>query len=253
MSDKFLIPVETLVPEDIFKQGGTDPIIKLIKEKVESFERPDISSAKGRAAIVSLAYDVARSKTFIDDMGKKVKEKYQSIIKPIDAERKKVRDELDALKDQVRKPVTDWEIEQERTKAEKKAREQFEKDWDAAIIDNDIVNRERELARREAELKRQEEEQRKADMEHRGNINRSILHFFAKKLNVPPEYIMQEIRQRRGLDKNDKSEDSAILLMSPMEKLKKVVAWNLGSERWADEFLTWARDCGIDDLNEVEI
>lgn len=155
MEENMLIPVQNLVPEDVFKEGGTDPIINAIKAEVEKFQ-PDISTAKSRNEIASIAHKVARSKTFIDNMGKAVKDKYQSIIKPIDAERKKVRDELDALKEQVRKPLTDWENEQARIKAEEEALEKYNSDWDQAIIDNDIFNRERELKRREEELARQE-------------------------------------------------------------------------------------------------
>ena len=157
--DKFMIPAMKLVPEDIFKAGGTDTIIEAIKAECEK-HTPDTTTSKGRAEIKSLAFKVAQSKTFIDAMGKDVKAKYQAIISPIDAERKKVRDELDLLKDKVRKPLTDWENEQARIEAEEKAREQYLEAWDDAIREDAVFTRERDLARREAELKRQEEERK---------------------------------------------------------------------------------------------
>ena len=91
--ENYLVSFENLTPEDVFKEGGTDPIIKAIEIEISKFE-PTTETAKGRSEIASLSHKIARSKTFIDNMGKNVKEKYQAIIKPIDAERKKVRDKL---------------------------------------------------------------------------------------------------------------------------------------------------------------
>lgn len=159
MEDNQLIKVSSLVPEDVFKTGGSLIIIDAIKKEV-SKHTPDVSTLKGRKEIASLAHKVAQSKTLLDDLGKAVKEKYKLIIDPIDKERKTIRDELDALKTEVRKPLTDWEDEQERIKAEAEAIEKYNADWDQAIIDNDLFNREREIARKEAELKRIEDERK---------------------------------------------------------------------------------------------
>jgi len=41
------------------------------------------------------------------------KERLKEQPKLVDAERKRMRDKLDALKDQVRKPLTDWENAEE--------------------------------------------------------------------------------------------------------------------------------------------
>ena len=162
----YLIPVEKLVPEDVFKEGGTDPIISKIKSIVDEFVS-DTETAKGRAEIKSFAFKVTKSKTFLLGLGDSVAEKYrkiikdnQALLKPISSEQKKLGEELDALKDQARKPLTDWENEQARIKAEAEALEKYNSDWDQAIIDNDLFNREREIARKEAELKRKEEERK---------------------------------------------------------------------------------------------
>ena len=159
MTETSLVVLQNIVPENIFKEGGAKSILDAIKKEVSKHE-PDISTVKGRKEIASLAHKVAQSKTFLDNMGKDVKEKYKKIIDPIDKERKTIRDELDALKEEVRRPLTEWEEEQERIKTEKEALGKFNSDWDQAIIDNDLFNREREIARKEAELKRIEEEKR---------------------------------------------------------------------------------------------
>lgn len=85
-----------------------DPILAQIKKIVSEFT-PDVSTAKGRDEIRSIANKVARSKTYLDGIGKKLTDEYKEIPKKIDANRKRIRDELDALKDEVRRPLTEWE------------------------------------------------------------------------------------------------------------------------------------------------
>src|SRR5690606_16760256 len=69
----------------------------------------DVTTAKGRKEIASLAYKVAQSKAAIDAEGKKLKEQYTVITSKIDADRKIARDQLDAERDRIRQPLTDWE------------------------------------------------------------------------------------------------------------------------------------------------
>lgn len=75
---------------------------------------PDLSTVKGRKAIASLAYKVAQSKTALDKAGKSLTDEARAQIASVDAERRKVRERLDALKEKVRKPLDDWEAEEER-------------------------------------------------------------------------------------------------------------------------------------------
>ncbi|MBI1182618.1 MAG: hypothetical protein GC201_18925 [Alphaproteobacteria bacterium] len=88
-----------------------------IRRECEAHE-PDLSTEKGRKAIASLAYKVARTKTAIDDAGKALNEDARKQISVVDAARKTIRDRLDALKDQVRKPLTDWETAEKARKDE---------------------------------------------------------------------------------------------------------------------------------------
>ena len=98
---------------DVFRSAeAVDPIIQRIRDEVQS-HAPDLTTAKGRDAIKSLAYKVSRSKTALDDAGKKLTEDARSQISVIDKARKKIRDELDALRDEARKPLTDWEEAEE--------------------------------------------------------------------------------------------------------------------------------------------
>lgn len=74
---------------------------------------PDLSTEKSRKAIGSLAYKIARTKTAIDDAGKKLNEDLRKEINVVDAKRREIRDTLDGMRDQVRKPLDDWEAAEE--------------------------------------------------------------------------------------------------------------------------------------------
>lgn len=83
-----------------------------IKAEVEAFE-PDISTVASRKNIASLAYKVIRTKTAIDAAGKKLNEDARAKIKKIDEARRLIRADLDALAEQARKPLTEWENAEE--------------------------------------------------------------------------------------------------------------------------------------------
>jgi ABC-type Zn uptake system ZnuABC Zn-binding protein ZnuA len=78
---------------------------------------PDVTTKK--AATLSHPWLTrSRSKTYIDNAGKDLVAELKALPKQIDESRRVVRERLDALKDEVRRPLTEWEAEQERIKAE---------------------------------------------------------------------------------------------------------------------------------------
>ncbi|MGL4750998.1 MAG: hypothetical protein ACRCXB_01060, partial [Aeromonadaceae bacterium] len=83
-----------------------------IRQKATSLV-PDITTTKGRKEIASVAYAVAKTKTYLEGFGKELTDKYKEIPKRIDANRKVLRDTLDALKDEVRAPLTQYEAAEE--------------------------------------------------------------------------------------------------------------------------------------------
>lgn len=88
--------------------GGIDSLISALKSEA-SAEVPDITTAKGRARIASLAHKVSKTKVLVDDFGKELVSEEKKRLALIDADRKKWRDACDALRDEIRKPLTDWE------------------------------------------------------------------------------------------------------------------------------------------------
>lgn len=105
----------------IFSPGGVDEILAKLKAEVRAIPT-DISTPAGRKQIASLAYKVARSKTALDDLGKDLVADWKEKAKKVDEDRRRIRAELDDLKDEVRKPLTDWEnAEQARVAAHESA------------------------------------------------------------------------------------------------------------------------------------
>ena len=104
------VPRETAL--QVFSaEQGLDPYLAKIRAEIESFV-PDVSTAKGRKEIASIAYKVAQSKTALDNVGKDLVAELKEVPKKIDAERKRMRDLLDSWKDEVRAPLTEWEAEE---------------------------------------------------------------------------------------------------------------------------------------------
>lgn len=102
-----LPPAETAL--QIYQTAkGLDPYIERIRQEVTGHE-PDLKTKKGRDAIASRAFKVRKIKTALDGLGKEQVDRLKEIPKLIDAERKRMRETLDALADEVRKPLTDWE------------------------------------------------------------------------------------------------------------------------------------------------
>lgn len=92
-------------------EQGLDPYLAKIRQEIDGFV-PDVSTAKGRKEIASIAYKVAQSKTALDNVGKDLVAELKEVPKKIDAERKRMRDLLDSWKDEVRAPLTAWEAEE---------------------------------------------------------------------------------------------------------------------------------------------
>ncbi|MCO0287388.1 hypothetical protein [Klebsiella pneumoniae complex sp. WS3221] len=148
-----------------------DPLIEAIEKEARSLV-PDVTTKKGRDAIASMAHKVARSKTYIDNAGKDLVAELKALPKQIDESRRVVRERLDALKDEVRRPLTEWEAEQERIKAEEAMNAlhaealvmnenidlqravQFEADHEMALLMNDAFDREQAEKKAEAERQR---------------------------------------------------------------------------------------------------
>lgn len=118
MENNALIVIDKVDPVEVFTNGGIEPVLDEIRNKATDFD-PDTSTDEGRKEIASMAYKVSRSKTLLDDLGKALVADWKAKVKKVDGARKQIRDNLDALKTEVRQPLTEWEAEQERIRLEK--------------------------------------------------------------------------------------------------------------------------------------
>jgi hypothetical protein len=110
MTELAIINETSLAAVYATKQGA-DEIIDRIRAAAMA-EAQDLTTAAGRKRVASVAYRVAQSKTAIDDQGKKLGEAAKKQVDAINATRKRLRDGLDALRDEVRAPLSDWEAKE---------------------------------------------------------------------------------------------------------------------------------------------
>lgn len=103
-----LLPTKETAMQVFSNPKGLSPYLDQIKAELDAFV-PDVSTKKGRDAIASIAYKVAKSKTALDNIGKDLVAELKDVPKKIDAERKWMRDTLDQWRDDVRAPLTAWE------------------------------------------------------------------------------------------------------------------------------------------------
>lgn len=197
----------------------------------------DLSKAKNRDAIKSLAYKVTQSKTHIDKAGKLVVDELKELPKKVDASRKQCRDELDALSDEIRNPVTVWEdAEKARVAAEELAR-QIERDHEEALQMNELhdlrkAEEERKRIEHENEIKRQAAEQARIEAEQKAQREREAVELKAKQEREAAELkARQEVeaaakreREAREAQERAEREKQEAIAKAEREKLAAVEA-----------------------------
>lgn len=179
MSEVTDLTVIEIKPEQapvLYVAGGLDAYLEQIRQAVN--EVPDLSTKKGRDRVASLAAQVSRSKTAIEKPGREYLKRLKEAVRPAEAEIKRFVDACDELRDATRRPLTEWEAEQERIKAEEAMNAmhaealvmnenidlqraiQFEADHEMALLMNKDIDREREEQRRLAEQAQRERDER---------------------------------------------------------------------------------------------
>lgn len=179
MSEVTDLTVIEIKPEQapvLYVAGGLDAYLEQIRQAVN--EVPDLSTKKGRDRVASLAAQVSRSKTAIEKPGREYLKRLKEAVRPAEAEIKRFVDACDDLRDATRRPLTEWEAEQERIKTEEamnvlhaealEMNEEFDRqrvakieaDHEMALLMNDAFDRDREELRRLAEQAQRERDER---------------------------------------------------------------------------------------------
>ena len=105
------LALPTITPESypaLYVSGGLDPYYQQIRNQVLS-EVPDLSTKKGIARVKSLAAMVSSSKVAIEKPGREYLKQLKEMPKVIEAELRDWNQKMDALRDEVRQPVTELE------------------------------------------------------------------------------------------------------------------------------------------------
>ena len=95
-----------------FKNGANlDGLYNVVETKARALVA-DVTTKEGVSQIKSTARQIASIKKRVDDLGKDVVAELKDLPKQIDANRKKWREDMEALQDEIRKPVTEIENRQ---------------------------------------------------------------------------------------------------------------------------------------------
>ncbi len=92
----------------IYVAGGLQKFINLVKGEIEG-EVPDLTTRKGRERIASLAAKVSKSKTAVEKPGRDYLRRLKEMPKVVEAELRDFVTKMDTLRDETRRPLTEWE------------------------------------------------------------------------------------------------------------------------------------------------
>ena len=154
----------------ISKGGELDFLTEQLREKVGSFEH-DMSTGVSRNRSASLSRKISTAKTKVVKFAKATIEDDEIKIKKVKASLKKLSSDFDELRDEARRPLTEWENEQKIIEAEKAEREaegkrraQLENDHEMGLLLNEKIDRDAK-EKREIEEAAAKLEQEKAAQE----------------------------------------------------------------------------------------
>jgi hypothetical protein len=108
VSNELIIKEKSYPVEKFFQSETVDSVLGQLEEEAKNFVG-DPTTAQGRKEIISFARKFSSTKAMIEKAGKSYVADLKALPKLIDAERKKIKEKCDALRDEVRRPVTEWE------------------------------------------------------------------------------------------------------------------------------------------------
>lgn len=114
ITDLTVIEIKPDQAPALYVPNGLDGFLEQIRNSVN--EVPDLSTAKGRARIASLAAQVSRSKTAIEKPGREYLKRLKELPKEVEAELRRFVTSCDDIRDATRRPLTEWEQAEEERK-----------------------------------------------------------------------------------------------------------------------------------------
>ncbi len=160
-----LVPiVDQKAIEEIFLSKKLQEQVQLIVDDGDNYVA-DVATKSGRSLCITKAASIVTQKVIVENARKALKSQYKIHIDNIDRAGKTARDSLNAVRDRVRQPVTDWEAEEKKRLQIERDLVELEMDWDEAISENNLFDREAKMAKMEMEMEIKEERAAEAEKE----------------------------------------------------------------------------------------
>ncbi len=162
-----LIPIESVNALELFtKEGQLEDLLNKIGDYVVPIIF-DTETAEGRKDCKALAYKIARSKTTIENAGKELVSDWKAKAKVVDLKRKQSRDFLTELQTTIRKPLTEYELEQERLAQAAAQKAEMEACELEAYAENELFDREAKVSETEARIAAEQAERDRIEAERK--------------------------------------------------------------------------------------
>ncbi|MBO1561827.1 hypothetical protein [Yersinia pseudotuberculosis] len=214
----------------LYVTNGLDKYLNQIRQAVN--EVPDVTTAKGRARIASLAASASRSKTAIEKPGREYLRHLKEQPKIIEAELRRFVIECDEIRDETRRPLTEWEAEQDRLKQEAEAKKKAEQlaaeievAHEMALLMNDAFDRdEKEKADEVERLRKAHEEfitQQAAEKAKREAEEKAKRDIEAAEQRERDAKLAQERAEREKLEATELAERNRIAAEQKAEREKQ--------------------------------
>lgn len=97
----------------IYVTGGLVQFFDAVQAEVAA-EVPDLTTRKGRERIASLAAKVSKSKAAVEKPGRDYLKRLKEMPKIVEAELREFVNKMDSLRDETRRPLTEWEEAEDR-------------------------------------------------------------------------------------------------------------------------------------------
>lgn len=105
-----------IAPKDALAMFTTDdpaaamaPIVEKVRAVVGEWENPGIDTPAARKEVASMAYRITRARGAVEKIGKELAAEAKKVPGKIDATRRYIEKTFDAMRDEIRAPLTAWE------------------------------------------------------------------------------------------------------------------------------------------------
>ena len=196
--------------KDLFAHDQIREVVTWAKGE-ESKHTPDTSTDKGRKAIASNSARVSSTKVILEKIAAarkaEIKKDSEAEVEVIQTGLKYWVAELETLRDDSRKPLTEWEAEDKARKAAELLAEEISNNHDEALAEDDLFNRAREIERKEAKLVQIEsdrvakEEEEKAKQEAAATKKRKEKEQAARDEQIKKDAVAEAERLRLSKEK----------------------------------------------------